>query len=352
MSDDANLLSNRDSSGGGEKSAPTVASINLRVLLSALERIGHDVTALKAEAALSPEDLEDPDARFPVYVYTSILARAQQRRPMPNLALHVAAATPIGAYPVTDYLVVTSDSVGQGFRQLARYFVTAGAPVSIELDEARDPIRILVNSPANPWGAEYTIALHILHTQREADGPIRVEEIAFHHEPEDPAEWRQTFRCAVSTAASWTGFALPRAVWHLPFRRRDPNLRAVLQRHAEDVLAKLPPAGDLIEALRRALATRVAGGDTRIAAVARHLAMTPRTLQRRLAEAGIAYHDLLDEMRRRTAQEHLEDSTLSIGEIAYLLGYSDRAAFHKAVRRWTGLTPQAYRARHSREITP
>jgi AraC-like DNA-binding protein len=348
MSDDANLLSNDDSPTAGERGSPTVASINVRVLLSALEQLGHEATALAAAAGLSPSDLEDPDAQFPVHVYTSILGRAQQQRPTPNLALHVAAATRIGAYPVIDYVVVTSDSVGHGFRQLARYFAIAGAPITIDLDETSDPIRVLVNSPANPWGAEYTIALHMLHTQREADGPFHVAEIDFRHEPDDADEWGQMFRCPVSTQSSWTGFALTRAVWRLPFRRRDPNLRAILEQHADDVLARLPPAGDLIAALRRTLATRIAGGDTRITAVARHLAVTPRTLQRRLADATISYHDLLDDMRRRTAQEHLEDSALSIGEIAYLLGYSDRAAFHKAVRRWTGLTPQAYRARHRR----
>lgn len=100
--------------------------------------------------------------------------------------------------------------------------------------------------------------------------------------------------------------------------------------------------------VRRALASRVAGGDTRIQAVARALVTSVRSLQRRLAAAGVSYQQLLDLARKDAAERHLKQSSLSIGEVAYLLGYSEAAAFNRAFRRWHKQTPQAFRARYQK----
>jgi AraC-like DNA-binding protein len=97
--------------------------------------------------------------------------------------------------------------------------------------------------------------------------------------------------------------------------------------------------------VRRALASRVGGGDTRIQTVARTLATSARSLQRRLAAAGVSYQELLNLAKSAAAERYLSDSRLSIGEVAYLLGYSEPAAFTRAFRRWSEETPQAFRLR-------
>jgi AraC-like DNA-binding protein len=73
--------------------------------------------------------------------------------------------------------------------------------------------------------------------------------------------------------------------------------------------------------------------------------MSTRTLQRRLHARGIVYAGLIDEVRRRLSGRYLADGDLSLGEIAYLLGYSESSAFNRAYRRWTGRTPSADRRR-------
>jgi AraC-like DNA-binding protein len=95
----------------------------------------------------------------------------------------------------------------------------------------------------------------------------------------------------------------------------------------------------------RALASRVGRDDTRIQTIARTLATSARSLQRRLAAAGISYQQLLNLARKEAAEHYLTDSPLSIGEVAYLLGYSEPAAFTRAFRRWNKVTPQAFRRR-------
>ena len=78
--------------------------------------------------------------------------------------------------------------------------------------------------------------------------------------------------------------------------------------------------------------------------VARGLALSQRTLQRRLAAVGTTYGDVLDRMRHELALHHLRDAQLQISEIAYLLGFAEAASFNRAFRRWTGRTPSEYRA--------
>jgi AraC-like DNA-binding protein len=96
------------------------------------------------------------------------------------------------------------------------------------------------------------------------------------------------------------------------------------------------------------LSTQVTTGDVRIDVVARRLATTPRTLQRRLARAGTSFDVLCDQARKEAADAYLSDTTLSIAEVTYLLGYSEPTAFHRAFKRWHGdTTPQAFRARGS-----
>ena len=71
------------------------------------------------------------------------------------------------------------------------------------------------------------------------------------------------------------------------------------------------------------------------------------SLQRKLAEAGLSYQELVDATRKTAASEYLSNATLSIGEVGYLLGYSEPAAFHRAFKRWHGVAPQVFRGQRA-----
>jgi len=77
--------------------------------------------------------------------------------------------------------------------------------------------------------------------------------------------------------------------------------------------------------------------------VARHLAIAPRTLQRRLAAKGVSYQQVVDDVRRDAAERLLADPSLAVSQIGYLLGFSEPSAFHRAFKRWHDVTPQEYR---------
>jgi AraC-like DNA-binding protein len=125
----------------------------------------------------------------------------------------------------------------------------------------------------------------------------------------------------------------------------------VLLRNAEEIAARLPKPNDVVSDLRRILLTRLAQGDSSIEALARSMATSVRSLQRRLASIGTSYQAVLDSIRREAAGEYLADRALSISEVGYLLGYSEPAAFHRAFKRWHGSTPQEFPARASRTVS-
>jgi AraC-like DNA-binding protein len=102
--------------------------------------------------------------------------------------------------------------------------------------------------------------------------------------------------------------------------------------------------------VRRLLATPLPENDMSIEVVAQRLAMSPRTLQRRLAEERTSFDVLREEMRRQVGETYLADPTLSIGELAFLLGFSEPGAFHRAFKRWHKTTPQAFRKRQCNSL--
>jgi AraC-like DNA-binding protein len=325
-------------------SKPTMPAHDFRVFLDALGRLGYDAETLLAGARVQAVDLAEPDARVPCDACGAMIARACQERYSPNLAVHLATATPTGAWPLIDYLVLTADTVSTGMRQLARYIRVVEAPFTFTIHDDVDPVcvRITTDVAAAPFAIEFEIALTVLRFREQVDGPFQPG-ISLAHALADAEEFAAILACPVETNALWSGISMPRQTWELPLRRRDPILRHVLEEHANEVLNRLPARTGLAFEVQRLLATRVAGGDPSLKSIGSDLGISSRTLQRRLTDEGVSFHRLLDDTRKGTARRYLVDSTLAIGEIAYLLGYSETAAFHRAFKRWYGQTPDAFR---------
>jgi len=325
----------------------TVVPAQLRVFVDGLERLGYGVAAVLADCGIRRADLDDPDAWIPCSVLERVLCWAVAERRTTNLGARLAAVTPIGAYPLLDFLVVTSDTVGEGLAQLARYFHLTGAPTGILLCEDEDPIRVIVQGTPDPFAAEYVASLTVHHLRDETEGRLRVAFVSFMHEPDDVPDLERQLGCPVRAPAPWNGVAFARDVWRLPLRRREPALRRVLEGHAREVSARAPAVVDSVsDRVRGVLAAGLGRGEQNVGDVARRLAVAPRTLQRRLAAEGVSFQELVDATRRETAERLLADASLAVAEIAYLLGFSEPSAFHRAFKRWVGLTPHEFRTDH------
>jgi AraC-like DNA-binding protein len=95
--------------------------------------------------------------------------------------------------------------------------------------------------------------------------------------------------------------------------------------------------------VRQLLVDALDAGEPDVAAVAAELAMSPRTLQRRLGDEGTTFRDVLTDTRRGLADALLTAGDLSVTDVGLRLGFSETAAFSRAYRRWTGQSPSALR---------
>src|SRR5580765_5075944 len=317
----------------------------LRGMLRVLPQLGYDLDALLMKGGLRREDVENPDAVIAPSACAAVFAAAHEERRVPNLPLQLAVHTPVGANPLLDYLIVSADSVGAGLHRLARYLGLVNPGVGLAVRESSSPIRVVVERARGRFETELTVALSLLRFRNETDGQLRPLHASFTHEPDDVVEYAAVLGCPVRVRASWNGWALSKAGMSLALRRRDPALSRWLERQASEILARLPADGDVRDEVRSVLSTQLTSGEMRIDMVARRLATTPRTLQRRLARAGTSFDALCDDARKQAARTYLADTTLTIAEVTYLLGYSEPTAFHRAFRRWHGTTPQAFRTR-------
>ena len=231
-------------------------------------------------------------------------------------------------------------------RQLARYLRLSEAPFGVEVQETEDPIRVTYVGIQDSFSAEFEVALAIFHLRREAESRLQPEYVSFIHAPDDVGETEHLLGCPVRVRMPWLGLALSRQHWELRLRRRDPALQSVLLRSAKEVAARIPETRDVVADLRRILISRLAQADSDIESVARSMGTSVRSLQRRLSAARTTYQDILDATRSEVAGQYLIDRTLSVSEVAYLLGYSEPAAFHRAFKRWHGSTPQEFRQAH------
>lgn len=123
--------------------------------------------------------------------------------------------------------------------------------------------------------------------------------------------------------------------------RVERFFRSILERAAP--FENEPP---LLGEVRRTIRDRLVHGTPTAKEVAHALHLGQRTLQRRLSDLGLGFYEVLDSTRRTLAEGYLADPTLSLSEVAYLLGYAEQASFFRAFRRWHGQTPAAFRRAH------
>ncbi len=161
-------------------------------------------------------------------------------------------------------------------------------------------------------------------------------------------EFERFFGCSVSFGRRENIIEMKLSDLNLQVITADDRLLAVLRRYCEDVLsrhaAQAPP---LVERVERLIADRLAHGEARLDTVATKLGMSSRSLSGKLAELDTSFNGIVGSLRKDLALQYLQESNLRLTEIAFLLGYSEVSTFTHAFKRWTGITPTAYRRRTS-----
>ena len=163
-------------------------------------------------------------------------------------------------------------------------------------------------------------------------------------------EVHRILRCPVEFLQPANSWVLPQSVMELPIVSQDSHLLHILRMHADDLLAQRKRVGGLRSIVEIHLESVLPSGKVRAAVVAQQLGMSLRSLTRQLAEEGASFGEILDRLRNRLAVRYLGEQRISLQQIAWLLGYSELAAFNHAFKRWSGTSPS--RARNPPTSSP
>jgi AraC-type DNA-binding domain-containing proteins len=151
------------------------------------------------------------------------------------------------------------------------------------------------------------------------------------------------FGCPVRFGAKQNRLVLECADLEIPFLSYNRELLDMLSPALEKALAEHQKSNSLAERVKWLMKRRLATSRPEMGAIAKELAMSDRTLQRRLAEEGTRFQDVLAQARRELAHEYLVDGQLDMGDVAFLLGFDDQNSFFRAFRQWEGETPARWR---------
>lgn len=165
-----------------------------------------------------------------------------------------------------------------------------------------------------------------------------------HPAPANVAPLVEFFGCRPLFDAGEHALHFDAALLDRPGVAADPGLLAVLDRHASALLERVPSVHRLADRVRREIADDLRRGEVGVAAIARHLRMSTRTLQPTLAAEGTSFTAILDRVRHDAALAALRTPELSIAEIGFLLGFAELSSFYRAFKRWTGATPAEFRS--------
>ena len=193
---------------------------------------------------------------------------------------------------------------------------------------------------------QYVLGLTFNRFQSQTDGPFECIEACLAVPPPPSSDRHaQFFGCPVTYGGTESWVALTPETWTRPLVRSEPKLQMILEQHATMLLSQVRTDATDFASLRDVIRRQLVEGPPTVETAAKALAVSGRTLQRRLQEAGTTFQGLIDEERAATARVYLTDPQLGTSEVAYMLGYSESSAFARAFRRWTGQTPSEFRAR-------
>ncbi|HVO20434.1 MAG TPA: AraC family transcriptional regulator ligand-binding domain-containing protein [Anaeromyxobacter sp.] len=324
-----------------------------RTAIETARELGADLARLGEACGLPGLGVALPES-VPVPRYLALLQAAADEVCDPFFGLHVGERMRLATYVGYGPVLCTCKDFRKVIEQTIRFEALAHDLGRSELLEAGDTARYRWHSPwLGEIGGRHVVESVAAGIRVMADWlageSVPALEICFQHavpEGQPSDEYQRVLAAPVRFGAEANEARFPSALLDLAVPNADPSLfpavvQAAEQRLAAHRRALQEPA--VVEAVRRSIQAHLTRDAARLPEVATALGMTPRTLQRKLAGAGVTFSGLLDLTRRELAQSYLRDRGLTLAEIAFLLGFREQSSFSHAFRAWFGETPAAWR---------
>jgi len=339
--------------GEPDRHAPSSSVAVLRAIIEVTRLLGVPTSTFLSRLGVSADDLKDPERRIPFALLIKAWALGPELSGDAYFGVRFGERAPDGVFDTMDYATRSSATLGEAIERLVRYqrLVHSVAVLSLEREKEVAHLVNRIRHPPVPGldqSVEASLSLYLMRSRAVTASHIIPVSVQFAHAaPQDTSEHHRVFGVEPHFDSDCHRLTFRAADMELPVVSADQALLQILDRHADATVARLPPRGGISARVARAVADAMRGEVPRLSAIARQLGMSGRSLQRKLEVSGDSYSAIVDEVRCKMAQQYLDESDLAVGEIAYLLGFSEQSAFYRAFRRWTGTTPQSHRNRQT-----
>jgi AraC-like DNA-binding protein len=328
--------------------ARRVTGSYLQPLLEAAEARGVSARQL-AQAARLPPGLFDglPDS-LSASDYVNLLAVGAELADDPHFGLHVGERVKLGTYSVYGLILLSCRDFGQVFQQTMRYEQLAHdlGRSELVLDSDNAQYHWLSNYPGGSRHLVESVYAGIrVFSTWLAGMELPSSKMQFMHAQQaDDAEYVRIFGALPEFGQPVNAVHFNAMLLSWPVPNADVGLYPVLQQHAEQLLRERSRSGEGIAAqVHAAIIKNLAHDRVRLSSIADELKLSPRTLQRKLNEAGASFQQVLDQARFALATDYLRQESLSLVDISFLLGYQEQSAFTHAFKEWAGVNPGAWR---------
>ena len=320
----------------------------------ALHDLGLDRRAILRRAGLSPATFDGEGNRIPVDDVYRLWAIVTEEANDPELALKLGVIANVEQFDPAFFAAMCSPDMNTAARRLADFKRIVGAwLLDVVVTDRSTTIGFRCKHrpdvPSTMGLAE--LVFQVAFIRRATRRHVRPLAVAAPHGLSDTSAYDAWFGVPLGESAL-PSVVLPRDDAARPFLTRDDGMWASfepsLRRRMEDAQSGATTRWRVEQALFELLPS----GRTGMQDVARELAMSQRTLQRRLADEQTTWVEVLNGTRERLARHYLASTTMSPAEVSFLLGFQDPNSLFRAFHRWTNSTPEAWRASHGGAASP
>jgi AraC-like DNA-binding protein len=340
---------------------PTIAAGYPKALLDFAVSKGADRQLLIGRSHICPDDLKDQDNRIPLANYMALLKAGIELCNEPALSLLFGEAVRLQDISLVGLIGVAFDNVESVRRQVNRY-----APLTLDADDGgtADAIELVRENgdvwmkftseiyKDNPLLTESGFARNVCGARALAASVPEFANLTFprairftHAEPSYRAEYNRIFGVPLFFGSHMNALLIDEAILKMKLPRTNPYLSEIVSARAEELLKSLESSKTTRGRVENLLIPILHTGEASMDLIAVKLGLSRQTLFRKLKAEGVTFEKVLDELRHKLALHYLNGKKVSVNQTAYLVGFSEPAAFSRAFKRWTGSSPRTYVSR-------
>ena len=298
---------------------------------------------------LDIDALSDIDGRITHNQFCRLWQEFVSRSGNPCIGLSLIKFAKPATYDVLGYIAYSSSNVGEALVRLTQYIkiLHLGTALTLEVNNQVAHVTHTLIEHLMPTPAafdQWVIATLVQWIKLATGTDWTPQQVRFEHiQPDSISLYQEFFRAPLMFKQPANELIFDADQLDLPIQEADNSLCEMLERYAQEKLSKLPHSKSFLDNVRHIIIQKLGSGEISLAKIAKALGYAPRTLQRKLGDADVSYQQLLDEIRQELSIHYLGEGQIAISEVAFLLGFSEASAFHRAFRRWTGTSPREFR---------